>query len=348
MTIDKIYCMSSFLALRYVSRPNVAWAKRWLPCCVRRDSSQLIPVTSSQEMNAAFQQEVGNLPDGSVGILLSGGMDSAILASYLPKGAKAYTLRSVADGAVNEVDQARFYAERCGLSLSVVDVTWQDYLDMMPELMKAKRSPFHSIEPLILKAMQTAKQDGVTHLICGDNADTVFGGMDGLLSKDWQFDEFVARYNYTHPETILIQSVDISDAYVPYRNGEEVDAYGFISTVFAEESLNSYINASVVAGIQLVAPFSRLKMGCPLNLARIRAGESKYLIRDLFSMRYPGLEPNPKLPMPRAVRIWLKDWPGPDRPEFRPNCIDGLKPDQKWLVFCLERFLNLLDEDSLA
>ena len=66
-------------------------------------------------------------------------------------------------------------------------------------------------------------------------------------------------------------------------------------------------------------------------------------IRELFKKRYNGLEPNPKLPMPRAVGVWLKDWQGPTRPEFKKIDINEFKPDQKWLMFILEDFLNRLD-----
>ena len=51
-----------------------------------------------------------------------------------------------------------------------------------------------------------------------------------------------------------------------------------------------------------------------------------------------------KLPMPRATEQWLSKWNGPVRDEFWQNCTKNMSGDQKWLVYCLEWFLNLLDE----
>ena len=82
----------------------------------------------------------------------------------------------------------------------------------------------------------------------------------------------------------------------------------------------------------------------PLDLKRIRSGESKYLIRELFKMRYPELPVPEKLPMPRPVDAYFKDWTGPVRPEFREDIdMSRYTGNQKWLIWCLERFLNLIE-----
>lgn len=170
---------------------------------------------------------------------------------------------------------------------------------------------------------------------------------DGLLFKDWKFNDFIHRYNYLEPQNILKDYRDITDIYGPYKQGENIDFFNFIAHVFAEESLNSYLNPANILGINLITPFANMKMGCEIDLVRVRNGENKYLNRELFAMRYPGLKPNKKLPMPRAVGVWLKEWQGPIRPEFKPFDINELKPDQKWLVYILEQFLNMLDKGEL-
>ena len=89
-----------------------------------------------------------------------------------------------------------------------------------------------------------------------------------------------------------------------------------------------------------------MKLEFTLDYGRIRAGDTKYVLRELFNRLYPDLGQPVKIPMPRAVQQWLADWEGPQREEFLPNCIEGLKPDQKWMVFILERFLNQIDNDD--
>ena len=49
--------------------------------------------------------------------------------------------------------------------------------------------------------------------------------------------------------------------------------------------------------------------------------------------------------MPRATNEWFKDWKGPQRSEFWENCTDGMSGDQKWMIWALEKFLYMLDEE---
>lgn len=37
---------------------------------------------------------------------------------------------------------------------------------------------------------------------------------------------------------------------------------------------------------------------------------------------------------------------GPIREEFVPNCIEGMTGEQKFLVYSLERFLNLIEKEE--
>lgn len=52
----------------------------------------------------------------------------------------------------------------------------------------------------------------------------------------------------------------------------------------------------------------------------------------------------PKTPMPRPVDEWLANWDGPQRDEFWTGCTENMTGDQKWYVYCLEKFLYMLDE----
>ena len=69
----------------------------------------------------------------------------------------------------------------------------------------------------------------------------------------------------------------------------------------------------------------------------------KYLVREIFRRLYPNFVIPPKTPMPRPMNEWLKDWEGPKREEFWPHCTEGMTGDQKWLVWCLEKFLDMCD-----
>ena len=66
----------------------------------------------------------------------------------------------------------------------------------------------------------------------------------------------------------------------------------------------------------MLAPYGYLGLEGPLDIARIRSGDTKYLVRRLFRRRYPGMREHDKIPLPRGVAAWLKDWAGPVRDEF--------------------------------
>lgn len=345
MIVDKNYCMSSFLRYRVVANNQYAWADNVIPKKFSYEGLQSIPVKTSDEIDLVIKEILKKDLDENTGIMLSGGMDSAILATYMPEGSKAYTMRCVADGALDEVEYAKRFADINKLDLHIVDITWDDVNRVNPILMKGCNSPFHSIQPLIYRVCEEAKKDGLTKLVCGETADLHFGGLDGLLSKDWILEEFIERYTYLEPSKVLKNPINITDVFMPFVNEEGVvDVHKFLNKHFVFESaMKDYINPSSLSDIKLIMPYAKMRLDAPLDLERVRRGENKYLIRELFAKRYNGLEPNKKLPMPRAVGIWLKDWGGVKRGEFKKFDINELKPDQKWLVYILETFLNMLD-----
>jgi asparagine synthetase B (glutamine-hydrolysing) len=342
LLVDKNYCMSSFLTFRFIFDKTKIFKEG-----IERANYPLPEIKymihSSDDINMAIQDVLLPVIDDKTGIMLSGGMDSAILASYLPAGTKAYTLESQAEVAKKETKEAQSFAEICNLEHHVIEITWEDYEKYAPLCMKQKGTPIHSIEPMIYKAAMQAKTDGCTKLIFGENADIKFGGMDGLLAKEWKKAEFKKRYTYVEPSKVLKNPVDISQPFDSYEKENYYDSNGFINEYFLFEAHNTYSNACKTAEIEYITPFVYMQMGITLDLQRVRNGDSKYLIRELFLKRYPNSIPAVKLPMPRGVGIWLKDWKGPVRDEFLPDCVNDLTGDQKWYVYVLEWFLNLID-----
>ncbi|MBQ7544222.1 MAG: asparagine synthase [Synergistaceae bacterium] len=281
--------------------------------------------------------------DGRAALALSGGIDSAILARFMPEGSRAYTFRCVVPGVkvIDESGRAAMIADICGLKHEVIDITWEDVEAVTDGLMRHKGSPMHSIEAQIYIGAMRAKAEGFTKFILGDASDAVYGGYNGLLAKDWLFGEFVDRYSYVMPYKVLREPVMNLQPFCEFERDGRIDAYGFIDKYFNIESLGSYYNACGAAGVEFVDPYSYTRLDAPLDYARIRSGDTKYLVREAFRKLYPSLDLPEKIPMPRPVNEWFKDWRGPSRPEFFPHCTDNFTGDQKWMVWCLERFLNL-------
>ena len=82
-------------------------------------------------------------------------------------------------------------------------------------------------------------------------------------------------------------------------------------------------------------------MGEQLDMNRVRNGEPKYLVRELYALKYPELLVPNKIPMPRPVDMIFKEWQGPKRKEFRDDIpMHQLTGNQKWQLWCAEQFLN--------
>lgn len=344
--IDKQYCMSSFLALRYVERRDTHFTEKLPYKRPELSAGPHIPVRTASEIDAAIEAQIAPLRKKyhKIGLLLSGGMDSAILATYLP-GCEAYTFRFLGGQfQADELRRAERFAARNDMRLHYVDISWEIVEQSIAPVMEAKGGPVHSIEPQLYYAAMQAKRDGVELLVFGDGADYVFGGMDQLLSRDWGFDDFMQRCIYVDPAEVLREPVSMRELFERYRQGEKIDFMGFYDTVITEESYGSYENAFSAAGIEAFDPYAAMERAEPLDLKRIRSGESKYLIRELFKMRYPDIPVPEKLPMPRPVDQYFKNWSGPTRPEFRKDIdMSRYTGNQKWLIWCLEQFLNYAD-----
>ena len=348
MKYDKNYCMSSYLTFRYVYDPNVCFKEG----IVHRDhqlirDSEKAPCKTAEDIDRNIKKILSTIDLSKSALMLSGGMDSAILASYMPPRTKAYTARCIGENAIDETVRAKKYCEIYNLEHIIIDVTWDDYSDTMDELMLNDGSPIIPNEPQAYKIAKIAKQNGANCIVYGDCADTEFGGMTKLLSKDWTYDGWVKRYTFVDPKIVLKNPVDVSGLYDLYRIGEDkIDFVKFISEPYALTAAGALTNGFRYAGIDCVDPYERLKLAEPLDLQRVRSGDSKYLIRDLFRMKYPMLDVPEKLPMSRPAEFWFKDWSGPKRDEFLPNCVEKLTGEQKLLVYSLERFLNLIYNTS--
>lgn len=348
MTVDKQYCMSSFLMFRTIADDTKCFKKGIIPQIFRGEGiSNRTAIHNSEQLERYLKERVEQMASGGgMALALSGGIDSAILAKFMPKGSAVYTFKCVVPGVevTDETPRAIEYARECGLEHRVVEVYWEDFEKYAPLLMKHKGMPIHSIEVQIYKAALMAKNDGMEGLIFGESADALYGGLNGLLSEDWLIGEFIDRYSYVKPYQVLKNYEMVCEPYYDYVSDGTVDVHKFLSQFFYRESVGSYVNPLNTAGVLGILPYVETYLAEPLDYKRIRSGENKYLVREVFRRLYPEFAIPKKTPMPRPMNEWFQDWKGPTRPEFWPHCTDHMTGDQKWLVWCLEKFLDMLDE----
>lgn len=346
--VNKDFCLSSYIAFRYVWKDGMDFYKGFCHANYQPVSGrEKIGVRTSEDIDREIQKSVDNLYEkyDNIGILLSGGMDSANLAAYLKPGSHAYTFTSASGEFSLDVERAKQYCKKFGLIHHLIEVTFDDYKMYTPVVMARKAAPVHSIEPQIYKAAITAKKDGVQMILVGESADLIFGGMDKLITPKWTFDGFKDRYTFLEPSLVLSNPVDQSELYERYRLDEEhIDYMRFMDEVFSIESSSSYLNAFACADMPYYDPYASLVMTEPLDMYRVRNGEPKYLVRGLYALKYPEFEIPFKIPMPRPVEAIFKEWNGPQRKEFRKDIpMDKLTGNQKWQLWCAELFLNMFD-----
>ena len=347
MEKDIKYCSSSFLMYRQIIDSKKTFSNNLNPH-YKSINENREKIHNSIELYNSLKKQIENVISNGkkVALALSGGIDSAILAKLLPEGTQTYTFKCVVPGknVIDESIMAKKYANECKLKHKVIEIYWEDFEKYSELLMRKKGTPIHSIEVQIYKASLQAKKDGVDVLIFGESSDCLYGGLSKLLSKDWTFGEFVDRYSFVKPYYVLKEfDMDLLPV-IKYNNNGIIDVHSFLSDVFFKESVNSYYNACEAAGIECLIPFANTLWAEKIDLERIRKGENKYLVRQIFEKLYNGFDIPEKTPMPRPMAEWLENWNGPVRKEFLPNCVKNLTGDQKWLVWSLEKFLNILDE----
>lgn len=346
MKNDKLYCINSYLMFRYIINEEYQFSDKLCRPKVDTEFRRKI-ISNSKELYDHIKEVIKKeTKSGKVALALSGGIDSAILAKFMPPGSTAYTFKCIVPGkkVVDETEKAKLVAKENRLNHKIIEITWEDVINAMPILMKRKGAPIHSIEAQIYKAALQAKSDGFEKLLFGENADIIYGGMDGLLKEDWLYGDFIDRYSYILPYKVIKEGNLILEPYKKYEKNGHINAHEFINEYFRKEALGTYINACETAGIKFLSPFATTKLGVPLDLNRIRNGDTKYIVREVYEMLYPGKEIPDKIPMPRPLDEWMSNWSGPKRKEFFLDCHMKLSGEKKWLLFSLESFLNLLEK----
>jgi asparagine synthetase B (glutamine-hydrolysing) len=342
--VDKVYAMSSFLQFRTVYDPKIKFAEH-LDVPRRTDvnfAEMRKPISNSEQLYKHIKNFIEHeTADGKAALALSGGIDSAICAKFMPKGSVVYTFKCVAPGkqVADETAKAKQFCEINGLEQRIVEIFWEDYEKLSKELFRFINAPFHSINIQIYKAALQAKHDGFDTLIFGQGADLIFGGFDRLLSKDWILGEFVERHSCIMPYKVLKNFTVITEPYKEYSKNGYIDLHNFLDNHLFWEDIHSYYNSCAAAGIKFAGAFMNT-IHKPLDIERVRNGENKYIVREVFKMLYPRIEMAEKTPMLRPMDEWFENWSGPKRPEFWTNSHINMTGDQKYYIWVLERFLE--------
>lgn len=297
--------------------------------------TQLTKVATFSELANFIEHEI-SLAD-SPALLLSGGMDSAVLAPYMPRGSTAYTVYHPKIERT-EVAIARSYAEKFELVHKVIEMDLDQYFEVMNGLMVAKKMPLSPAEPVLHILALHASKDGHSHVVTGGGADTKQGGFPRLRKHRWQnsYQKKLQKL-YLDSSKVLQQFSDISHVLSNYvlcsPIGKIVDTKTFLREIGTERF--AFENAVTQAGVSHIAPFD----SCDSLLdMRMNRALPKYFIQKFYRQIY-GRMPPQKFGLQKPS-FALKDY-HPERDEFNKEFdYEGLDYNRKFLIYSLERFMN--------
>ncbi len=161
--------------------------KQWwrLP---RRVEDEFIPLAEAIDLlGGALDESIRRqrIADVPVGVFLSGGIDSPLVSAIARQQTgpqlKAFTI-SIPGWRQDEAEDARRYAQYLGLDHHVIDVSGEDALELIDEVIQAQYEPFgdYSILPSLLVSKHARAE--ITVALSGDGGDELFFGYERPLS----------------------------------------------------------------------------------------------------------------------------------------------------------------------
>lgn len=294
-----------------------------------------VPVTREDEILDYLQSTLNNLPASS-GILLSGGIDSAILARFMPAGSMAYTIDyAEAENRSEFREAAQFLAKDVRHQRVLVDR--RQFFQAADDLVLRKRMPLVPHEAAVAVACQQARRDGVTHLVGGFGADTGLGGFSNYY-RNRRWEDFVTHMlpKFWNPAAVLNESSDVAWVARQYVEEGTVDVQNFLKEVGVEG--NAVATAIQALGLTPVFPYADLRYSRRFDVDRLASGDTKYLLKSIFRRLYPNHAPARKFPLHVPYNQWMMGYQ-PSRQEFKSAL--KLQPDQgkrNALIYSLERY----------
>jgi asparagine synthase (glutamine-hydrolysing) len=139
-----------------------------------------ISTTGHSDKNLLLDAVRANLTsDVPIGLMLSGGIDSTLLAALAVHEGKAldcFTLTNPEDGSINEASFAHTNAENLGLKLIEVPINYSRLNEHLEMIVKTSGEPFG--DPAFLLLRELSEKIATTHktVLAGEGADELFGG----------------------------------------------------------------------------------------------------------------------------------------------------------------------------
>ncbi|MDH3627300.1 MAG: asparagine synthase (glutamine-hydrolyzing) [Acidobacteriota bacterium] len=138
-----------------------------------------------ERLSNAVQRQL--LADAPVGALCSGGVDSSLIMSLATKSHDRLAIfHANVVGRLSEHPAAVALAKHLGLDLQVVDVTDDDYLEHIPDVVEHYEYPFayHGNSLAFMLVTRLVRKSGVKAVLTGEGSDECFLGYPRMVVRD--------------------------------------------------------------------------------------------------------------------------------------------------------------------
>jgi asparagine synthase (glutamine-hydrolysing) len=236
--------------------------------------------------------------DVEVGLTLSGGLDSSILAAFAaelaPGRLRTFAVADHEDQA--DVVQARRVAERIGSDHRTVLLSFEDYLEAIPALIASEEQPSSSLAgmPFYLLCRVIAGEVKVT--LHGEGADELFGGYTPYLDRR-------SRLSHLKERLSLLRNLGVAPNPSAVRTIRRLSAGSFdqyleelfdinMAEPLERQHLIPVDKSSMAAGVETRVPYVddavvEVVRSFPLPLlVRPDLGVRKYILRRLALQRF--------------------------------------------------------------
>jgi len=272
-----------------------------------------------QVLNGAVESHMA--ADVPVGIALSGGLDSTVLA-FLSKSYRSEPLKTftIADSEAHpDLVKAAFVAKELGADHSPLVVSFEDYVRMIPSYICAEEQP-NRLYGMTFFMLCRHMSNHVKACLHGEGADELFGGYSQYVSPQPRITHVKKRLN-----TLTSFGLSISPAATEVvaklkETTQKENGLQFIFDLNQADALERHHldhvdRCSMAFGLEVRVPYLdksvlELVNSLPLNfLVTERLRIQKYLLRrlcvDRFGPATASIVSRPKLGAPSACRNHL-------------------------------------------
>lgn len=152
---------------------------------VRSATKEVLIQSYGEELEKAIKRQL--LADVEVGILLSGGIDSAIIASLAKKHykgkLKAFTIGFEGDFEEDEIADAKETAEILGLEHHIKKISFSDFLGLIKECSRIVEEPLATTSMIPMYYLAQLAAEKVKVVLTGQGADEPLGGYTRYKSE---------------------------------------------------------------------------------------------------------------------------------------------------------------------